>query len=552
MPDQIPVLISILTPALLICYAIVSQLSHKNDRSQPRKNAANIGLIGIVISLLSAVYVFEYGTIQSTLLGIDGLGFSVRLDALSVTIFLMISILSFVILRFSTNYLDGDPRKAIFFSRLTVTMAAVELLVLSGNLFQIWVLWVATSVCLHYLLVFYRYRPQAIAAARKKFIVARLGDTSLVAALVLIYSELGTGELDQIFAAISEGAWNPLLNWAAILLVITALLKSAQFPTYGWLIEVVETPTPVSALLHAGLLNAGPFLMVRLSYLIVESTTSSIILIAVCGFTAVFASVVYLTQPSVKIALGYSSVAHMGFSLLLCGLGIYSAAILHIVAHSFYKAHSFLSSGNAVEANNVGKIILSEGNQKASEILLSMAFSVMLYVSFILLFGLNNPNNYALLVIGGVIVLGVTQIMASTARLASGLRSYGLAAGLGLVVVLAFFTLEHASSLILGGQIPELIEPNSSIKLASLILLTCFLMVMGLQLFSGKFRNHRLGYQLGIHIRNGLYANVIFDRIIGSLKSEKFKWANLAVEEEVPEKHRQNVVLPEKEVFISN
>ena len=139
------------------------------------------------------------------------------------------------------------------------------------------------------------------------------------------------------------------LQAAAGLLVTAALLKSAQFPAHGWLIEVMETPTPVSALLHAGVINAGGFLILRFSGVISLSTPSLETMALVGGFTALFGSVVMLTQTSVKVSLAYSTIAQMGFMMLQCGLGAFPAALVHIVAHSLYKAHAFLTSGSVID-----------------------------------------------------------------------------------------------------------------------------------------------------------------------------------------------------------
>ncbi|MFK7951248.1 MAG: proton-conducting transporter membrane subunit [Ekhidna sp.] len=549
------ILISLLAPFSLLLYAGVCLKKSSEKTSTTIENASNIGIFGILISIISAFFVYQSGAIQSTLIGAEGLGFSIRLDSLSVSILVMISILAFVILRFSANYMEGDARKSVFFSRLAFTIASVELLILSGNLFQIFVLWIVSSVCLHYLLVFYRNRPQAIAAARKKFIVARLGDISLLVAVILIYSELGTGELDQIFASLGAAAsLSTGLIWATILLVFSAVLKSAQFPTHGWLIEVVETPTPVSALLHAGLLNAGPFLMVRLSYLMVESTPASLMLIVIGGFTAMFASVVYLTQPSIKVSLGYSSIAHMGFSLLLCGMGIYSAAILHIVAHSFYKAHSFLTSGSVVEMNKIRKINIPQGGKSALKIGMSIVFALTVYIAFSYFWGLNPTTDFGLLAVGSIIVMGISQVMAATLSGKATFKTIVTSVGIALLVVTSFFTLEHGANTLLDSQIPNTMIFGAAVQWTVIALVSCYSLITVFQLFSYKFENTHFGFKMGVYLRNGFYANVIFDRMIGSLKSEKFKWANLTIqEEELEEKApHSEITIPNKRVLLSN
>lgn len=546
-------LIPLIAPLLLLIYAGV--LAVTTNKSQvSRIQGEVIAVVGVIVSLVSAIAIYQFGTMQSTLIGWQGLGFALRLDALSISMFIMISILGFIILRYSANYLDGESRKAVFFSRLAITIASVELLILSGNLFQILFFWVITSMCLHSLLVFYRSRPQAIAAARKKFVLARLGDLSLLFAVICIYLSMGSGDLNVIFEATQSAdfAMDGLLTSATVLLVITAMLKSAQFPTHGWLIEVVETPTPVSALLHAGLLNAGPFLMVRMSFLMIESTSALIMLITIGGLTALFASVVFLTQPSVKVALGYSSVAHMGFSLLICGFGLYAAAILHVVAHSFYKAHSFLSSGSIVDGVRSRKVSLPARKGNLLRIALSISMALGTYLLFCNLWGIRIEQNYNLVAIGLIIVMGLSQLLAATIDTAGKFKTIMLTIGMTLLVSLSFFTLEHGARSILSSQIPELQEPVALISGAITVLLVCYAVVILLQLFSPRTKTSGFAYRLGIHIRNGFYANVIFDRMIGSLKNEKFKWVNLTVEEEEEQSEVNRSTMRRPEVLLNN
>jgi len=521
-------LFPLIAPVLLYGYALwILRNPKKTIKAEP------VSVAGVITALISSVLIVQSGTLQSGLLGWEGLGMSIRMDALSVSMLTMIALLGFVILKFSRNYLDGDPRKNVFVSRLAATIASVELLVLSGNLLQIFAFWAITSICLHYLLVFYRNRPQAIAAARKKFIVARIGDLSLLAALALIYGNIGSGELGLIFESVqnTEGL-NSSLTSATILLVIAALFKSAQFPSHGWLIEVVETPTPVSALLHAGLLNAGPFLMVRMSHLMIESTPASLLLIGVGGFTALFASVVYLTQPSIKIALGYSSVAHMGFSLLVCGFGVYPAAILHVVAHSFYKAHSFLSTGSVVDGVRARKVKLPARSGSPVNLLLSVASGLSIYALLAYLWGVDWKEELGLTMVGAIMVMGISQLLANALDRKNGITTVFRSMALSFGVALSFFVLESGSRWVLGAEVPGFRETPPAVLWASLLVLTGYALVIGLQLLSPVLKPNSWSYELGIHLRNGLYANVLFDRMIGSLKNDRFKWVNLQVHEE--------------------
>ena len=252
-----------------------------------------------------------------------------------------------MVIHYSRNYLEGDRDQGRFIKWLCLTLACVLMLILSGHLVQFVLAWIATSLCLHRLLLFYPARPGAVLAARKKFVASRIGDLCLIAAALLLRRSCGGLDYATIFAG--AAAHPDDLGAPALLLTIAALLKSAQFPLHGWLLEVMETPTPVSALLHAGIINAGGFLILRFADVINTSPVALNVLIAVGGFTALFGSVVMLTQTSIKVSLAWSTIGQMGFMMAQCGLGVYSAALLHLAAHSLYKAHAFLASGGVID-----------------------------------------------------------------------------------------------------------------------------------------------------------------------------------------------------------
>lgn len=275
----------------------------------------------------------------------------VRLDAISAAMLLLVTGLGAVIARYSRSYLAGDPGQRRYARALLVTLAAVTTVVIANNLLVIAVAWTVTSLGLHRLLTFYGDRRAAIIAAHKKFLVSRLADVCLYAALALIYRTIGSLDLDAIAGWIAaRGALPPTLQVAAGLGVIAAALKSAQLPFHGWLTQVMEAPTPVSALLHAGVVNLGGFLMIRLAPLMAQAPTAQLLLVVIGMTTTVFAALVSTTRVSVKVALAWSTCAQMGFMLVECGLGAWHLALLHLLAHSLYKAHAFLGAGTAVEA----------------------------------------------------------------------------------------------------------------------------------------------------------------------------------------------------------
>lgn len=409
--------------------------------------------------------------------------------------------------------------------RLAATIASVQWLVLSGNLGLLVLAWIMTSLSLHQLLVFYRERRGAVIAARKKFIVARLGDVSLVAAVVLLYREFGTGDLELIFTGLksllANGSVSMAIEGAALLIALAAILKSAQFPTHGWLIEVMETPTPVSALLHAGLLNAGPFLVTRMAFVMEGAGAASVALILFGGFTALFASVAFLTQPAVKTALGYSSVAHMGFMLLVCALGVYPAAMLHLVAHSFYKAHAFLSSGSVVESARASRIALPKRLGSPLRIGLSILVSMLIYLIFAYLWGIDPVREAALLATGAIVVMGLAQIIAPALD-ASGLKTATFrAALLALLVATAFFSLESAAHFLLRSQLPQLTQPGFLQLSLIIMVLIVYAAAVLWQILGPALPQQENMARLAVHFRHGFYANACFDRLVGALKLER-------------------------------
>jgi hypothetical protein len=172
-----------------------------------------------------------------------------------------------------------------------------------------------------------------------------------------VWRTMGTLQIDALLMQADTFRIMPAtLQAAGCLLAIGVVLRSAQLPFHGWLIQVMEAPTPVSALLHAGIVNIGGFVLIRLAGLVGRLEGAQTLLVVVGATTAVLAALVMTTRVSVKVALAWSTCAQMGFMLLECGLGAYGLALLHLVAHSLYKAHGFLASGRTVEQQVLRRI----------------------------------------------------------------------------------------------------------------------------------------------------------------------------------------------------
>ena len=295
------------------------------------------------------------GTISLFSLDLAGIKihFALKIDTVSSLMLAMIALLGAIIGKYSLRYLNGEKKQAYFYKYLFLTITSVSLLVLSNNLIMFFLMWISSSFGLHKLLLYSPDRKQAVAAAWKKFFVSRFGDFALLLAIILVYRTFGTFDFYELFRAANAVPNNSpeahRLSIIGALFTLGAITKSAQFPFHFWLPETMETPAPISALMHAGIINAGGFLIIRLSTMLQHAELAHIILTIFGSVTAVFGALVMITQNDIKKKLAFSTISQMGVMMVSCGLGAYSLALFHIIAHSFYKAHAFLSTGFLVE-----------------------------------------------------------------------------------------------------------------------------------------------------------------------------------------------------------
>ena len=263
---------------------------------------------------------------------------------------LIVTFIGFVVLRFSRNYLAGEARRDVFLRGVLWLLGGVVLVVTTNHALVLLAGWVGISLALHRLLLFYPERPRAQLAAHKKFLLARLAELSLAIALGLLYLRHDSLWLSELLSA--SGPLSPEEQVAIVLIALAALVKCAQLPVHGWLIQVVEAPTPVSALLHAGVINLGGYLLILAGPLLAESTVAQWLVLVIAGLTLVVATLAMCLQTSIKERLAWSTNAQMGLMLLECALGLHALALLHLAAHSCYKAHSFLAA-----ADNMNKVL---------------------------------------------------------------------------------------------------------------------------------------------------------------------------------------------------
>jgi NAD(P)H-quinone oxidoreductase subunit 5 len=519
-------------PAALALVALLGGRSPSPRRLADVAFAA--AAISFALAVATAAAVAVAGPLVTPTLGWGGAGLGLYVDGLSATMVVLVSFVGAVVVRYSRNYLDGDPRHGPFLRRLCFTLAAVLLLILSGNLGLFIAAWIATSLGLHGLLLFYGGRPAAQLAAKKKFLVSRLGDLALIAAAGLLLAEFGRLDFASLFPALeaarASGSTPALLGPAAFLVAFAALLKSAQLPTHGWLLEVMETPTPVSALLHAGIINAGGYLILRLADLMVLSVAGLEMLAIVGGATALFGSVVMLTQTTIKGALATSTVAQMGFMMLQCGLGAFPAALLHIVAHSLYKAHAFLSSGSVIDLARASWTPSPGGQPHPARLALSLAAVLAAAAAVAWLFGATLAQKPGAFALGAILVMGLVHLMASAIDERPNGYVVGRTALLGAGVAAAYFALQAGSERLMATSLPATAPLQGPLDLAIvLITVTAF---GALTLFQGQMARQAeqpRWQAFYVHISNGLYLNTLANRLVLSLWPQRGRSASSLV-----------------------
>jgi NAD(P)H-quinone oxidoreductase subunit 5 len=295
--------------------------------------AAGVGLVAALWAGAGAPRTHAFG-LAATLLG--------------AWLAVLVQFLGTVIGAFSARYLYGEAGQVRYVTALAGVIGCVHVLLLANHWVVLILAWSGVGVCLQSLLCFYSERPFARLAAYKKRLADLAADGLLITAAVSAWSVVGSGSLDDLKHHLALGLSSPQMSLSAVCLVLAVILRTALLPVHGWLIQVMEAPTPVSALLHAGVVNLGGFVLIRLADLTEAAPAARLLLVIMGSATAVLAGLVMLTRVSVKVRLAWSTVAQMGFMLMECGLGLYTLALLHLIGHSLYKAHQFLAASSAV------------------------------------------------------------------------------------------------------------------------------------------------------------------------------------------------------------
>ena len=347
----------------LVAYLLLFVLGRRAQEGIVTAISVLAALASFVVSLLifsdvsangpSAPYVFHWLTIgQHTL----SMGFEVT--ALNAMMMVVVTFVSTLVLLFSKGYMHGEPRFVVFYQYLSLFIFSMLGLVISPNLLQVYMFWELVGLCSFLLVGFWYFKPEAAAAAKKSFIVTRIGDVGFFIGIILLFVGTGTFEYSGIFQAVAAKQF--LIDWmspeafitlVAILIFIGAVGKSAQFPLHTWLPDAMEGPTPVSALIHAATMVAAGVYLVARSFPIFEAAPDALTVIGIIGaITAIFAALIGLTQNDIKRVVAYSTVSQLGYMMMALGVSAYVASVFHLMTHAFFKALLFLAAGAVIHA----------------------------------------------------------------------------------------------------------------------------------------------------------------------------------------------------------
>ncbi|WP_420408436.1 proton-conducting transporter membrane subunit [Hoeflea sp.] len=513
--------LSFLPPlALLAVSAFAFTRPGRRPGALPRL-AEGAALAGLALSLAGLVQFVFFG--PSRIGAFEGWAYlGLNADLVSITLVVLVSFIGWIVMRYSRTYLDGEAREGAFHGLMLSTLAAVLVFVQSGSLAVLVAATCAVGISLRRLLLFYRERPEARRASVKFALVWHAGDVALAFAALLLMAAFGTGRIDDIAASAQASGLGIAGHVAVGFIVLAAILKTASFPLHGWLTEVMEAPTPVSALLHAGIINSGGVILLFCADLVQMSPGAMASLAMIGGFTALFGASVMLTQSAIKTSLAWSTVAQMGFMLLQCGLGLWALALLHIIAHSLYKAHAFLSSGGAVSQvaslRRPGPVAVPG----LPVVLRSFALALVLYGLIAILFTtVLGPKSAQALALGAILIFGVAYLVAQGLADLAPVALTRRTVVASVAAAIAYFSFQAGAGAIWGSALPAAPVPGPLEWALIVLAIVSFGLVAFAQALFPLWAHHPATAGFRVHLANGLYLNALLDRAIGGFRSAK-------------------------------
>jgi len=366
------------------------------------------------------------------------------MDSLTAVMLIVVTLVSLMVQIYSQGYMNGDPSYHRYFAFMSLFTTSMLGLVMVDSLIFLYIFWELVGLCSYLLIGFWFHRPAAANAAKKAFIVTRVGDFGFLAAILILFFNTGTLDIAQLHSlAIAGTLAGTVLTWAAIGIFVGAVGKSAQFPLHVWLPDAMEGPTPVSALIHAAtMVAAGAFLVARMYPLFAHSETALLTVAIIGGFTAIFAATIGLVMTDIKRVLAYSTISQLGYMMLGLGTGGVAVGIFHLFNHAFFKALLFLGAGSVNHATGTFDLRQMGGLRKVM------------------------PWTYATFVLGSLSIAGIWPLSGFWGKdeiLASSLGSQPILFCLAMVTVfLTAFYMFRVVFLTFGGEYRGNNKPHES------------------------------------------------------------------------------------------
>jgi NAD(P)H-quinone oxidoreductase subunit 5 len=516
--NDLPALALILPPLALLAIGL---LPGRPGRQRPEAVVALVAALAGAMAAAAVAVAAGVGLVATSWRPLPTAAWaSLRWDGTACLMLGLVGLVGWVVARYARRTVAGDATADLFHRRMALTLGAVGVFVLAGNLGVMLAAWALASVGLRGLLLHESDRPGARRGADWMTLVSRLGDVALVIGALLVLRRYGTLDLAAIHDLAAAGTTDAVAandsRGIAWLLVIGCAIKTAVVPFHFWLPETLEAPTPVSALMHAGVVNAGGYALIRMAPLVSLEPLALAGLVAVGGLTACLGGLMMAAQANVKRQLAFSTIAQMGLMMLQCGLGGFAAAMLHILAHSGYKAHAFLTHGEALErlqsqrlpefATKVagslarGLRLLTAGGMVAVAIGIGLA-----------IVGVSPADKPGGWVLAAVLGLGLTRWLDEAFARGTVLRSLA-AVGLTMALALAYAGSYRLVDLAIG---PVAMVANGPAQAIAAVVVA----VLGVVMLAERGllpRAGRWGDAVRIHATNGFYVEAIARRLARS------------------------------------
>jgi len=513
-----PELWLLVAPLIMVAIGLApSTLANRVPRHMARAVQTGAGLgLGFWLVAMGASFA---GTAPEGLLR-----WAVRPDRVTFVILPLVAFLLTIVAGYSSRYLAGEAEQGRFFRWLALTAGGFMLAVVAGNLLLFVLAMLVTGSFLNKLLTYYRERIRAQMVAHKKLLFSRVADFCLVVATVLIAFGLGTVTFEGIAAEAGSAA---ALPWqakiAAWLIVAYTILKSGQFPFHGWLLQVMEAPTPVSALLHAGIVYSGAIVVLRTHELLVAEGAALTLMVVVGLMTAAIASLAMLTQTAIKSSLAWSTTGQLGFMLMELGLGLFVLGLLHLITHSLYKAHAFLSSGSIVDLLR-GPAPSHKRHPGTVAWLVTVLVGAAITFGMAALWGLTPANEPALVALGVILAVAINQLLLATRSSPTSPGFVGRLVGLSVAVSAAYFGLHKLFAAVFAADLRPIPETASTGQYLLLGLIA--VVFLGLSFFQTVLI-HTVDApwmkRLYVHLYNGLYTDQPVERLVYRVWPAKFR-----------------------------